>query len=164
MFDVQLDGGSVHIVLVQETKVRADELEALSQSAYAQGWKPFWAPALSGAKGGASAGVLILARAWLDAWTDGPSPADGMVYAGRAVRCFLRTKDLGTLAIYLVYGDCTGGVTGNAPLHKALVEDVRRHGVPSVLGGDWNLDPPDVHMVVAKGVRGAVGQTEIVRD
>ena len=51
-----------HVVLLQEHKLKEDDIPAASAWADRQGWSAVWQPAASGSRGGASACVAILAR------------------------------------------------------------------------------------------------------
>ena len=140
--DLVVDAGpEVRVVLVQEHKI-ADATEA-STALSAMGWHSVWTPAEVGQGGGWSAGTAVLVRK-----THGVR-ASLPIHDARAVACLVDLQPGQTVCFASVYGKT--GESANGPTNHALHErlarlagDMKREGIPLVMGGDWNLTPDKV--------------------
>ena len=68
----------------------------------------FYSPANGTVKGGLSAGVALLVRAWLDVWQQEEQFGSSVVQ-GRGVHAFLRTRKAGVMALYCTYWHTSTG-------------------------------------------------------
>ena len=131
--------GSVQAVLVQETKLFKDSLDAARDWARARGWKSVWSAALVGPNGGPSAGVAVLVREGLG--LRDPFP----VVPGRALAAVVDLPGdvaLHLVAVYGVSADPTG--LENLALLSAVGEWFQNCAAcnhTAIAGGDWNLTP-----------------------
>ena len=139
------------VIAAQEVNRLPSDVAAASKKLLGMGWKSFWAPSVVGEGGGTSAGVLLLVRAWLDAWAPGES---AQLVEGRLVHCLVRCSGLGTWGVYSLYAKHGVGLKGNQLLFDVAVNHAREMGLPCLVLGDWNLDPEVVAGSVGKGMLG----------
>ena len=131
------------IVMSQEHKlISAEQIAKASARAKKLGWGSTWVPAVHGAGGGASAGVVILWRHGLDLWV--PPGQSGTLVAGRLGFTFFRSRVLGLCCLYSAYyKDGLGLKAFNLSLVKRMVEHAEEHGLPLIAGGDFNCHPQE---------------------
>ena len=75
---------------------------------------------------------------------------------GRAFFCCARFRGLGTVELVSCYFDVRGGLKANSSLIASLGARQRAHGMPTIFGGDFNLDPAVAQATLAAGTLGAV--------
>ena len=136
------------VVLVQETRLLGQDMLEVKDKLRRAGWRSYWAEAYKSAKGKACVGVAILVRADLDAWQ--PTGAIQPVVAQhRMVSCMFRTRGLGVMVLYSCYLVDSIGLGGsNANLVEALGCHILGHGLPVVVGGDFQVRPTIFEQVV----------------
>ena len=140
-----LETTSADIVLFQETKIRGtDAIQSAEDTALRHGWKVAIAPAASGERGGASAGVAVATRKHL-----GLSQPD--INEDQSIASRFTLKKCGAI--------CRGGIhIGAIYLHdvvgptaaknRDILERVAFHlkGLAGswIIGGDWNCTPEEL--------------------
>ena len=93
---------STTIVLAQEHKLCTAEQTLQAESHLARrGWKATWSLATEGENGGASAGVAILVREYMDVGWHGEMQTE--VYPARVVAQTIRMRGSGCMVVYAVY-------------------------------------------------------------
>ena len=116
------------VIAAQEVKRLPADVAAASKKLLGMGWKSFWAPSVVGEGGGTSAGVLLLVRAWLDAWAPGES---AQLVEGRLVgalpRALLGPWHLGGL---LPVRQARGGPQGEPAALRRRGQPRARDGAP----------------------------------
>ena len=139
--------------LVQETKLRAGCVAEQSQKLAKAGWKSFWAPALGDSDKRASAGVCVVAEAYSDVRE--PHTFEAVVEPGR-IQCVLwASRELGTVCVYNLYAESgTGAGVRDRNLDRLvrIKRHAYQHGLPYIVGGDFNLDAEEVDEFL-RGVR-----------
>ena len=133
---------SAHVICLQEHHLRSKEdLDQASAWALRQGWKSFWVSALPGDGSGTRGGVAILARHFLGLHALGHHE---LVY-GRAIGCIVQIPGGTSFAIssvYLQHG--TGLDDHNSGVLAKAGQFVTTSGLPWLIGGDFNLEPPAI--------------------
>ena len=147
--DIVLPGCSAHIVAAQEVRLWQTEMEDAANWAKSNGWRLFALPCTSGPKGGRSAGVLLLFKAFLDVDPALLCDVATEVAKHRSIAIPMRIKGLGCIMVYSVYLESgTGMGDFNTKLLESLSRHAMSHGHPYIMLGDWNLKPSDVECVL----------------
>jgi len=140
------------IYFLQEVKKDDKQVKDVMDAARANGYRAFMAPCTQGAGGRPSAGVAILARAYLDISYD-LIKMNNIIIPHRALAVPMRVKHLGVCVLYSVYLKTSCGMNSfNCDIMKAICEHSLCHGKPIIMGGDWN-NPPDVIANLLQGLK-----------
>ena len=129
----------VHILLVQEHKLRANELRGVLLYLAGRGWSAHFGTCLKGKGGGRSAGVGIMWRSWI---TRASEPAE--LVRGRLVAVAFQVK-IGPFE-RVWFASLYATTDSEAARSAQLRAFGRWHGEqswPVVLGGDFNMDKVD---------------------
>ncbi len=133
------------VVLAQETWLTADALPAASAWARRKGWKSVWAAAVAGPNGGPSGGTAILVRDFLGLRY--PPGGSHVWVEGRVAAAVLDApghRPMLLVSPYLAHG------IGPGPANLDILATVGRRiqavgaGYEVVIGGDMNMEPPDM--------------------
>ena len=129
----------IRVVLVQETKLRGEQIDEQSATMHRLGWASAWEPAEVTALGGLSAGVAILVRGCHGL------RAPQTVVPHRALKVTVDLDSDKALTVMTLYGyEGEGMTTRQAQLLRAVGEraqDSEAVGLIFVVRGDWNLTP-----------------------
>ena len=132
------------IVLCQEHKLLLSDLPEARLWAKSNGWNSFWAAAALTVKGGKSGGVVVFARSFIQAWV--PEALQTPIWAHRATGVVISAGGLGPTLYVSVYGftNSSAKVTAtpsNLKVLAAVGEIAKTIGLPTVVGGDFNMEP-----------------------
>ncbi len=133
------------VILAQETWVTQDAVPAASAWAKRRGWQSVWAAAVPGPNGGASGGVAVLVRDGIGCHY--PPGASHVIAPGRAVAAVVQApghRPTVYVSCYLCHGK--GPCGENLDILAAVGQRMRSlpENVEYVIGGDLNMEPPDV--------------------
>ena len=129
-----------HVVIGQELKVLASELEAFKAQVWTLGWRCVVAPCRLTEAGGRSAGVGIFARRWMALWIDPEIPWAPVEF--RSVWAMVAGNGLPTTAVGSIYlRTAEGASVENLNILGKTLHAVVRRGCPFILGGDFNMHP-----------------------
>ncbi len=135
-----------HIVFGQEHRLPSHDIPAASAWARRHGWKSVWAPATKGARGGWSAGTVIMARSFIG--LRHPDVGGRVVAEARAVAAIVEAPSFRPFMAYCAYGHDGQGLS---KANLTLCADVGQHweaqGDPALqflVAADRNLEPHDL--------------------
>ena len=141
-FDERPKGERPGILFIQEHKLRGtEELQEASAFMNARGYTSIWTPTGKGPNGGPAGGTAVAAIAAL-----GLRRVKGQV-AGldRLTAGIVRIPQLGDLTIASAYGWTGLGPRGkNLELLSAIPQLAGLTGLPTLVGGDFNLTPGQI--------------------
>ena len=147
-----------HVVLVQEHKLKEDDIPAASESADYHGWSAVWQPATVGSRGGSSAGEAIFARRGIGL----RKAAVDTLFPSRFVAGIIEAPGCPPMCVVSAYFRPDIGMTD---LSVTLLAEVIAHcelsGVPGFVGADFNSDPSAVR---ATGALERIDGTLFVAD
>ena len=72
----------------------------------------------------------------------GPYDAPSLALPGRLVGIHIRDASLGGLLVLRLYHISGGGLAGKSDLLKGAAASIREFCLPTIVGGDFNLDHP----------------------
>jgi len=141
-----------HILFAHEHRVPAELIAEKSKMLLKLGWKSAWSAATSTAADGdvdlrsTSGGTAIFVRKFIGLGpVDENHPDQFSIHPGRAASALLHIPGLGQVVCYSVYFVC--GIGWKAP-NQALAHDIvqhkEAHGLPWIIGADWNMSPDEV--------------------
>jgi endonuclease/exonuclease/phosphatase family metal-dependent hydrolase len=127
------------IIGISEHKITNEERIAQIQYGLAdRGLKAHFSKANRTTKEGASAGVALLWKAWLDVAEVGEAFDEA-----RAVSLVWRHHTTGPILIVQIYG-ISGKETDNFPFFERILGGAAARGIPFIVMGDFNCDINDV--------------------
>ncbi len=134
-----------HAVLAQETWLSQDAVPAASAWARRHGWQSIWTAATPGPNGGASGGAAIFLRVGLGLRY--PPCGSHEWWPGRAVAAVADVpghRPLLLVSVYLITG--IGPTAGNLEVLAGIGQRIEALGGKHefVLGGDINMEPPEL--------------------
>ncbi len=137
-----------HVLLAQETWLTQDALPAASAWARRNGWQTIWTAAVPGPQGGASGGAAILVREGIGLRY--PPGGSHVWWPGRVVAAMIDApahRPLLVVSSYLVHG--VGPTAENLEILAAIGQRISTigHDHEFVIGGDMNMEPPDMAAV-----------------
>jgi len=144
---VVLEATESDVLFVQEHRLLADRIPEASQWAWKRGWRSLWAPALATDKDGASGGVAIFVRSWLNL---AKPPQDALDRAewptvlatARIVAGCLTIPGGRSVVLYSVYMQTgIGWNLKNKELMRISGKHAEGHKFETVMAGDWNMTP-----------------------
>ena len=141
----RLRTATAHVVLAQEVGTFAEQIEARSAWARKHGWHSVWVQSKKCASGKPSAGVAIFARPEMALRCETAALA---LPANRVVTAIISPPGWPDTRIGCAYLKSGAGPRGNADILAALGMVATIDGLPTLIGGDWNLPP---HVVAATG-------------
>ncbi len=141
----RLLGTKAHAVLAQETWLSQDAIPAASSWARRHGWQSIWTAATPGPKGGASGGAAIFVREGLGLRY--PPSGSYEWWPGRAVAAVADVpghRPLLLVSVYLMTG--IGPAVGNLEVLAGIGQKIEamEDKYEFVLGGDMNMEPPEL--------------------
>ncbi len=132
-----------NVVFGQEHRLMADAVPAASAWARKQGWKSVWAPAKKGVGGGASAGTVIFAKAFMG--LRHPDKGKAIVAEGHAVAAVVEPPSCRPFIGYAGYFHHGQGLSRT---NLALAAEIGSHWesqedetLQMILGADFNMSP-----------------------
>ncbi len=132
-----------NVVFAQEHRLLPSAIPAASAWARKQGWKTVWAPAVHGSGGGAAAGTVICARAFMG--LRHPDRGDAVVVKGRVAAAVVEPPSCRPFVGYSAYYHCGQGlsranldITAEIGAHWEAMEDST---LQMVLAADFNMEP-----------------------
>ncbi len=133
------------VIRAQETWITQDAVPAASAWAKRRGWQSVWAAAVPGPSGGASGGVAFLVRDGIGCHY--PPGATHVISPGRAVAAVVQApghRPTVFVSCYLCHGKGPSGE--NLEILAAIGQRMKSlpENVEYVIGGDLNMEPPDV--------------------
>ncbi len=133
------------VVLAQETWLTQDALPAASSWAKKRGWQSIWASAVEGPNGGASGGVAVLVRDGIGCHY--PPEGSHVISPGRAVAAVVQApghRPTIFTSCYMHHGKGPNG--DNLDILAAIGKRIKglSEKFEFVIGGDFNMEPPDV--------------------
>ena len=135
-----------HVVLVQEHKLKEDDIPAASEWADYHGWSAVWQPATVGSRGGSSAGVAIFARRGIDL----RKATVDTLFPSRFVAGIIEAPGCPPMCVVPAYFRPGVGMTD---LNVTLLAEVMAHcemfGMSDLVGADFNSDPSAVRATAA---------------
>ena len=156
--DVEVTSSTTaEVVCAQELRVAGDTSRSLVKWAFWHGWKGIINDAkVSAETGRKSAGVGIFVRDHLGLGhpPDGPMRSND----GRAIAGMVELAGLPKMIVVAAYFRVGEGLSeGSLELMREIGEWCGSHGMPFVIGADWNLSPDDVAATsLADSLQGAI--------
>lgn len=135
------------LIFIQEHHLVEERISSAAQVLAKAGWHSFWAPARPTVGRGSSAGVAVLAKGHLDVQSLGKLPStagfeNASLVEHRIARALWRHRLFGDIVLYSIYLVVGLGAKGeNATIMEALWDDTESHGLPFLIGGDFNMSP-----------------------
>ncbi len=132
-----------NVVFAQEHRLLPEAIPAASAWARKQGWKTVWAPARLGQGGGASAGTVVMARAYMG--LRHPECGSAIVAEGHAVAAVVEPPASRPFMGYAAYFHNGQGLSRtNLELAAAIGSHWEAQGDGSLqlmIGADFNMEP-----------------------
>ena len=127
-----------NVVLMQEHKLAASQIDAANNQALALGWTAIWASALITKKGGRSGGFAILARRGIGIHRDSFCTTQ----PSRLLWGVLEPPGMPRISCCTTYFHTGMGMTGrNLSLLKEIAHQAREAARPGLVAGDFNAEP-----------------------
>ncbi len=139
----RLESSEAHAILAQETWVLAGQIPSARKWAKRRGWISLWAPAATGASGGACGGVGIFVRK--DIGLRGPDVGSHIVADARAVLGVMEApghRAIVLASVYLQDGAKLRSCNDDTLYKMATAINAQGPGYVAVCGGDWQ-NPPE---------------------